>query len=232
MLTAALDWGAVVLPTFLAIALTIAGVLVSLETPHLRSRRAKWAARSGLLAFGLLASVLIALQQKYSRDETAELKGLFGTIADAVKVDRSGSARSVAEAILNKLPSADWRLTAAQKQKLGEILDSAPPQSRFSIDLRVIAGNAQAQKFRDELAAVFLDHHWTLTAAVDPGIRADLVGLYIAISPDIKSEQDVPTNARILAGIFEQSNIPFKVGSRAGVAKDAFQLDIGTAPAE
>jgi hypothetical protein len=227
---AALDWGAVVLPTLLA----IAGVIVSLETPFLesRSQRTVWAARAGLFAFGLLVSALIAVQQSYLRHEAAEVTGLLGTLADAAKVDRSGSAQGITEQILKKLPSTDWHLTDEQKQKLGQILDSAPEQSRFPIDVRALAGSTQSQKYQDELAGVFQDHHWPVTAAADPGMSADLAGLTIALSPDVKTAQDVPPNARILASVFEQSNIPFKVGNREGVAKNTFQLDVGTPPAQ
>jgi hypothetical protein len=228
MLTAALDWSAVLLPTLLA----IAGVFVSVENPLLASQRAQWAARAGLLAIGLLVSVIIAVQQNHSRNETAEIKGLLATIADAVKVDRNSSAQSLAAEILKKLPSAEWRLTDEQKQKLGEILDSAPEQSRFPIDVRTLTGSTQSQMYKDDLANVFHDHHWQVYGGVDTAIRPDLVGLYIAISPEVKTEQDVPPNARILARIFEQSNIPFKVGTRQGVMKNVFQLDVGTQPAQ
>jgi hypothetical protein len=44
------------------------------------------------------------------------IKGLLGTIADAVKVDRSGSARTLAEEILKKLPSSDWHLTEEERR--------------------------------------------------------------------------------------------------------------------
>jgi hypothetical protein len=227
-MVAALDWGAVVLPTLLA----IAGIIVSLETPFLesRSQRTVWAARAGLFAFGLLVSALIAVQQSYLRHETAEVTELLGTLADAAKVDRSGSASSITEQILQKLPSTDWHLTDEQKQKLGQILDSAPDQSRFPIDVRAASGSKQSQVYQDELANVFQTHRWSVTAAVDPAIRSDLVGLTIALSPDVKTAQDVPPNARILASVFEQSNIPFKVGNREGVAKNAFQLDVGSPP--
>jgi hypothetical protein len=228
MLTAALDWSAVLLPTLLA----IAGVFVSVENPLLPSLRAQWAARAGLLAIGLLVSVTIAVQQNHSRNETAEIKRMLATIADAVKVDRNGSAQSLAAEILKKLPSAEWRLTDAQKQKLGEILDSAPEQSRFSIDVRALTGSAQSQMYKDDLAHVFHDHHWQVAGGDDAGMRSDLVGLYIALSPEVKTEQDVPPNARILARIFEQSNIPFKVGTRQGIVKNVFQLDVGTQPAQ
>ena len=170
MFEAVLEWDAVVLPTLLA----IVGVFVSIETPHLQSSRAKWAVRGGLLAFGLFVSVITAVQQKYARDETSVIKGLLGTIADAVKVDRSGSAQTLADEILKKLPSADWHLTDQEKQKLGEILDLAPEQSRFSIAVLALIGSIQSQMYKDDLAAVIKAHHWPVTGGVDTGLRADL----------------------------------------------------------
>jgi hypothetical protein len=59
------DFGAVVLPTLLA----IAGVIVTVEAPKIESRNARWGWRIGLLVFGLLVSLVTYEQQKLSREE-------------------------------------------------------------------------------------------------------------------------------------------------------------------
>jgi len=215
-----------VLPTMLA----ILGVLVSLETPHLESHKAKWGVRAGLVIFGILVSVITWVQQKNSRDETGTIRSLLGTIADAVKVDRNNSAQGLAEEILKRLPSTEWHLEQNQKQKLGEILDSAPAQARFLVDIRALIGSTQSQMYKDDLANLFSSHNWQVTGGVDAGLRSDLVGLYIAISPEIKTGEEIPISARVLAGIFQQSNIVFQFAHRDGINKDAFQLNVGTRP--
>jgi hypothetical protein len=60
----ALDLAAVILPTLLS----VVGVLVSIETPRLESKKAVWGWRIGLVAFGLIVSVVTFEQQKLTRD--------------------------------------------------------------------------------------------------------------------------------------------------------------------
>jgi hypothetical protein len=99
MLQAVLDWAAVVLPTLLA----IVGVFVSVETPQFETNRARWIVRGGLIAFGVFVSVITAIQQKYAREETTQIKSLLGTIADAVKIGPRGSAQELATEIIRKI---------------------------------------------------------------------------------------------------------------------------------
>jgi hypothetical protein len=63
-----LRWGAVVLPT----ALSVAGLVVAVETPKVEKTSTKWAIRIGLIVFGLVTSAFVFLQQDYDRAEAAK----------------------------------------------------------------------------------------------------------------------------------------------------------------
>jgi hypothetical protein len=101
---AILDWAAITLPTFLA----LAGVLVSIETPKVESNRIKWAIRAALLAFGILVSVVTALQQQGARSDTDTIKHLLADIATMLKLDPSSPPGE----ILKRLESNEAQLAA------------------------------------------------------------------------------------------------------------------------
>ncbi len=54
-----------------------------------------------------------------------------------------------------------------------------------------------------------------------------LKGLYIGVSPEVNTGDDLPQHAIILANILKQPGIKFQIAPKAGLAKDAFQLDVG-----
>ena len=84
--------------------------------------------------------------------------------------------------------------------------------------------------YKDDLAIVIHDHHWPVSGGVDLGLRPDLIGLFVAFSPEIKSDEEIPLNAITMANILKRSGIDFAFGRRDGLAKDAFQLNIGARP--
>jgi hypothetical protein len=219
-----LDFAAVVLPTFLA----VAGVLISIETPKVESTRGRWAIRGGLIAFGILVSVVTAWQQKISRDDSAEVKVALVSIADALKIKGSSSAQEIAQEILKKLPSGEWHLSVEEREKLGRALEAVPQADRFTVDVHALIGSSQSQMFKDDLAIAIDAHGWKATGGVDTGVRSDLVGLYIIVKPEVKTEKDLPKEAVAFGKLLRQAGVRFAYGHGPAAGDGFLLLYVGT----
>ncbi|MGH7456000.1 MAG: hypothetical protein ACRENG_31895 [bacterium] len=188
----------------------------------------KWIISLMVLSFivTLIAWYTAAKQEK----ESAELGASIKRIADYVNINSNQSAQALADEILKKFPAADWHLTEEERQKLGIELDAISEHDRFQINIQALIGSTQSQMYKDDLAIVIHDHHWSVSGGVDLGLRPDLIGLFVAFSPEVKNDQEIPLNAITLANILKRSGIDFAFGRREGLAKDAFQLNIGARP--
>jgi hypothetical protein len=160
-----------------------------------------------------------------------ELRENLRTIAREVKAPLGGTAQELANEIIKRLPSSDWHLTKSQKTKLSTILKSSK-SDRFPINIQALIGSVQSQMYKDDLAIIFHDKGWEVSGGVDTGLRPDLLGLYIAISPEITKDEDLPVNAKGLADILTRADIAFQFAHRPGLARDAIQLNVGSKPAK
>jgi hypothetical protein len=122
-----------------------------------------------------------------------------------------------------------WHPTEEQKHKLGLLLDQTPEAERFDVKMGTLIGSTQSQTYGGDLIQLFIDHHWKATGSMDATIRPDLVGLYICISPDIKSDAQIPVSANWLSGAFVQAGIKHSQCT-FGVPKDGFIVLIGSRP--
>jgi hypothetical protein len=110
------DWGTLILP----LALSVLGVFVSIETPKLKTRLAKWCWRGGLILFGLIVSLVTWKQQGLSR---ASAKADRDADRSAY-MEQFSKLRTALEA-LSRTPGATGNQTIAEAW--GKVSIAEPP---------------------------------------------------------------------------------------------------------
>jgi hypothetical protein len=141
-----LDWAAVVLPTIVS----LVGVFVSLEIPRLESARKRKFWRFGLVAFGVLVSIITAWQQHNTREDSVAIKKLLGSIAETLKIDPNTPAPVLTAEIRSRLAKAETKIEELsnpprlddglyqENHLIARVLGSRPNETNTSITFLLV----------------------------------------------------------------------------------------------
>lgn len=151
-------------------------------------------------------------------------------IALALGVDGSQPLPKIADAIIKRLPPPVWRIQPVQRKALGQALDEVAVADRFPIAVRSIPSDANSVAFSDDIIEVLRAHGWAVTSRREFGINTTLEGVLIAVSPTVKSNDEVPGNAKRLILLLQKAGLsPY--GAPLGELKPGqFELVIGNGP--
>ena len=94
--------------------------------------------------------------------------------------------------------------------------------------------DASSRTYVEELAKVFLDSKWKITAnCFFSDVRPDLTGFYVGISPALKGKNldDFPQNIRTIVKVINDAKINAQWAFDKGETKeDVFSIVVGNAP--
>ena len=151
-------------------------------------------------------------------------------IASALGVDTNQPLSRMADAIVARLPTPVWHMHAVQREALGQALDEIAMKDRFQVVVRSIPSNNNSIAFSDDVIAVLRERGWDVVSKRDFGINAGLSGILIAVSPSVKSNDEVPLNAKRLIVMMQKAGFSPYGAPRPGLKSDQFELVIGTGP--
>lgn len=159
----------------------------------------------------------------------------FATIAipadyGALQIVLNAQVNSRISDFQKKAAPTFWRLTDGQKQLLAAGLSSVPEKDRFQIPIMVLIGSNQSQAYGNDLIGVFVHNNWKASGSMDASLRPDLLGLWVAISPEVKSEADASPKTKKLMEILTAAQIQFKIAAKDGAPKDYVGLAVGAGP--
>src|SRR5262249_47613920 len=128
-------------------------------------------------------------------------------------------------------PFVPWTLNAQQKTALGRILDKEVA-NKFVIPSRCLIGSTQSQTFLEDFGTFARSHGWNVSGSCLGGLRADLVGIYLAIPYPSYSDFGCPPaeNATTLLNMLTRSNIQIHVGWDDKISCGEFWLGIANQP--
>jgi hypothetical protein len=182
-------------PYFGVIAGTIAAAyIVLVGEPKTKTQRHHWWPYIGWSIFGILLTVTV-------------ITGIIGYVEIDIKQEVSGRDEAIQKQAAVR--PVFWHLTDFEKTSLVYALDQVPENERFPIQVRCLP-DAGSRTYVEDLAKVFIDHKWTVTAnCLFNNVRPDAVGMYVVVAKKFggKKIQDLPAHTRLLAKILDEAKI-------------------------
>ena len=151
-------------------------------------------------------------------------------IASLLGVSTRQPTPAMADAIVDRLPSHVWRMPVVQREAFGLALDQVPASKRFSVVVRSIPSSANSVAFSDDILAVMRRHGWQAQSIRDLDVNAKLTGIAVAVSPMVKSNAQVPLNAKRLIVMLQKAGISPYGAPQPGLTPPQFELVIGSGP--
>lgn len=151
-------------------------------------------------------------------------------IASVLGVNIDQSLPKLADSIVARLPSPIWRMRTVQREALGQALDEIPPKDRFRVVVRSIPSNENSIAFSEDIVAVLRKRKWDAVSKRDFGINASLSGILIAVSPTVKSNDELPLNARKLIVMLQKAGLSPNGAPLPDLKSGEFELVIGGGP--
>ena len=152
-------------------------------------------------------------------------------IASLLGVSTKQPTPAIADAIIDRLPARVWRMQAVQREAFGLALDQIPARERFTVVVRSIPSNDNSIAFSEDILATLRQHGWQAESARDFGINAALPGLVIAVSPSVRTNEQVPANAKKMIVMLQKAGFAPYGAPQPGLADGQFELVIGNGPA-
>ena len=126
-----------------------------------------------------------------------------------------------------------WHLTDLEKTNLAHELGKIPEAERFPVTVKCLP-DAGSRAFVEELAKVFIDEKWKITAnCFFSNIRPDLTGLYIGVPKEQvgKKNEELPKNLATLLRIFSAAQLRGNgIATDDTLKGDQFAIIVGNAP--
>lgn len=126
-----------------------------------------------------------------------------------------------------------WHLTDYNKNALGFALDQTPQDKRFEVLIQCLP-DATSRTYVEDLANAFLAHQWSVKAnCLFSQLKPDFLGVEIAVSEKLAGRQlsDIPDNAKTLAQLLTDAQIPFTLGAEGLVKEEKdVMLFVGNGP--
>jgi hypothetical protein len=195
-----------------------AAYIIFIGEPKKNTQRHHWWPYIGWSVFGALVTVMV-------------VTGIVGYVEIYIKQEVSNRDEAIQKQ--SAVRPVFWHLTDFEKASLAYALDQVPPDKRFPFQIRCLP-DAGSRTYVEDLAKVFIDHQWKLTAnCLFSNVRPDLVGLYIVVANKFggKSFQDLPDHPQVLAKILADAKIPGQLSADADDAlADEPTLVVGNAP--
>jgi hypothetical protein len=132
--------------------------------------------------------------------------------------------------LIKLIPATEWRLTQNQKDKLIKALESVAEAERFEVQMATPITSASGQTFMDDLVVVFNAHGWVAKGNLELRLKPNIIGLHIAVSPAIKTDDLIPPKAELLAKILAFADIKPQGSHVDWLEDDKFLLVIGSKP--
>lgn len=161
---------------------------------------------------------------------TDESKAHLERIASILGVNAKQPLPKMADAIVARLPSSVWHMRGIQREALAKALEEIPAKDRFQVILRSIPSNENSITFSDEIMAVFRQRGWEVVTKRDFGVNTALTGILIAVSPSVRTNDEVPLNAKRLIVMMQKAGFSPYGAPRRGLTSDQFELVIGDRP--
>lgn len=159
-----------------------------------------------------------------------EARGQLQRIASRLGVSTNQTTPAMANAIVQRLPAPTWHLSAVQRQAFGLALDEVPKAERFEVVVRSIPSNENSIAFAEDVLSVLRQHGWTAQSRREFGINTSLPGILIAVSPSVRSNDEVPPNARKMIVLLQKAGLKPYGAPQPGLTVTQFQLVIGNGP--
>lgn len=126
-----------------------------------------------------------------------------------------------------------WRLTDAEKTRLGFELEKIPESDRFEVKIMCLP-DAGSRTFVTDIAKVITDHHWKISVnCLFNRVRPDLTGFWFSVSKVHagKNINDLPKDMRTFLGILNAASIQGQgIAYEENLKDDEFYLVAGNAP--
>jgi hypothetical protein len=126
-----------------------------------------------------------------------------------------------------------WHLTDYNKNALSFALDQTPKDKRFEVLIQC-QPDATSRTYVEDLGNVFLAHQWSAkTNCLFSQLKPDFLGVEIAVSAKLAGRQlsDIPDNAKTLAQVLTDAQIPFTLGAEELVKEEKdVMLFVGNGP--
>jgi hypothetical protein len=171
-----------------------AAYIILVGEPKKGVQRHHWWPYLGWSVFGLLLTIIVAT-------------GIVGYVEIYIKQQVSERDHEIQRH--SAVRPVFWHLTDFEKISLGYALDHVPEDKRFAVQVRCLP-DAGSRTYVEDLAKVFLDHQWKITAnCLFSNVRPDLVGLFIGIAKKYANKpfNELPEHPQILAKVLEEAKV-------------------------
>lgn len=189
----------------------------------------------GLLTLGWAS--LRAWESRYDRPGVVEIElsaeqsqVQLERIASLLGVSTRQATPAMADAIVDRLPSHVWRMPVVQREAFGLALDQIPAGERFAVVVRSIPSSANSIAYSDDMLAVLRRHGWQAQSIRDLEVNAKLTGIAVAVSPGVKSNDQVPLDAKKLIVMLQKAGLSPYGAPQPGLTPRQFELVIGSGP--